>query len=161
MIKPDDLLDNLVAALQAVPDLVRAMGSEADRIFAYKDVYPVSNSLRDAIMTLRSPSIMVAWNGASLAGEIQRWRHRIGIYVRAGLEVAEDPEDDDVTPLGFNGICYHLWNGRKTSSDLPIKYLTIHASCNPMNPAEITRVVDEQGIDYFEFATSFDEIGDD
>ena len=45
MINPAELVDNLVALLRDIPELVAEMEGDAERIYAYHDQYPKRASL--------------------------------------------------------------------------------------------------------------------
>ena len=65
MINTSAPVDNLVAALRDVPDLVADMNCDSDRIYAYHDQYLKRSSLPLAIHQMPAPGIMVAWQGTA------------------------------------------------------------------------------------------------
>ena len=67
MIDTSDLVDNLVAVLRDIPELVEEMGGDPERIFAYHDQYPKRSSLAHAIHQMPAPSIMAVWQGTGPA----------------------------------------------------------------------------------------------
>ena len=60
MINPAELVDNLIALLRDIPELVAEMEGDAQRIFAYHDQYPKRSSLAAAIHEMPAPGIMAA-----------------------------------------------------------------------------------------------------
>jgi hypothetical protein len=72
MIDTSVLVDNLVAVLRDIPELVEEMGGDPERIFAYHDQYPKNISLAHAIHQMRAPSIMAVWQGTGLAPSARR-----------------------------------------------------------------------------------------
>ncbi len=85
MIDSSVLVDNLVAALRDIPDLVVEMNGDPDRIFAYHDEYPKKVSLAHAIHTMPAPSVMAAWQGTAPGsfGGFDVWKHSVTLYLRA------------------------------------------------------------------------------
>ena len=67
MIDTSVLVDNLVATLRDIPDLVEEMGGDPERIYAYHDQYPKKVSLTHAIHQMPAPSIMAVWQGTARA----------------------------------------------------------------------------------------------
>ena len=158
MISPVDLVDNIVAAMQSVEDLVTAIGGDADLIYAYHDRYPSQTSLEKARYEMKSPSIMVAWMGLMNEGGADPWKHKISVALRAPCE------SEDESMIGYNGLLKLIWNGKAdpdAADEQPIKYKSIHASCYPMELESFLRQTDAAGIDYFEITVSFTEIGDE
>lgn len=160
MIDPSELVDNLVSALQDIGDLVAAVNGEADRICAYHDRYPDKTSLEQAIYEMRQPGIMVVWTGSSPGsrGEFEAWKHDISIILRARPEAAYEEK------YTYYSLFRSIWTGKADPDDteeVPLRYKSIHESCDPMDTPTIRRQTDAAGIDYFEVLISFTEIGDD
>src|SRR5664279_3338696 len=86
MIDPYELVDNVVAALQDIGDLVAAMGADKARIFAYRDTYPKKVSLVHAIHTMPAPGCMAVWQGSSPGsfGGMDVWKHQVTLFLRIG-----------------------------------------------------------------------------
>mgnify|MGYP000094317710 CR=1 FL=1 len=85
MIDPAELVDNLVALLRDLPDLVMEVDGDPDRIYAYHDLYPKRVSLPLAIYEMPVPSILVAWQGTvpGSFGSSEAWKHNLSLYLRA------------------------------------------------------------------------------
>ena len=157
MIDTAVLVDNLVAALRGIPELVDEMGGDPERIFAYHDQYPKRVSLAHAIHQMPAPSIMAAWQGTAPGsfGGFDVWKHSITLYLRARETFDGDP------PTPYYRMCRLITKGVPTHGDgQPMLNLQIHPSCHPMDLPLIQRQTDAEGLDYFEVVTSFTEIGD-
>ena len=155
MIDPYELVDNLVAALQDIPDLVLAMGADASRIFAYRDSYPKKVSLVHAIHTMPAPGCMAVWQGSGPGSSsgMDVWKHQVTLFLRVG-------ENSD--PSAYYALFRLITKGvPATTVDIQMINLTIHTSCYPMDLPQIQRQTDAEGLDYFEVPLSFTEIGDD
>lgn len=157
MIDSSVLIDNLVAALRDIPDLVTEMGGDPERIFAYHDSYPKRISLQHAIHSMPAPSIMAAWQGTAPGsfGGFDVWKHAVTLYLRAG----EQFEGND--PTAYYRLFRLIVKGVPASGDHPLLNLQIHPSCHPMDLPTIQRQTDMEGLDYFEVPITFTEIGDD
>src|SRR5664279_3003755 len=85
MIDPYELVDDLVAALRDIEDLVAAMDEDASRIFAYRDSYPKKVSLVHAIHTMPAPGCMAVWQGTQPGsfGGMDVWKHQVTLFLRA------------------------------------------------------------------------------
>lgn len=60
MQNPSTLIDSLVTALRAIPELVALLEGNANNVVAYKRTYPASLQLEQAIHELNPPAVMVA-----------------------------------------------------------------------------------------------------
>src|ERR1035437_8873937 len=155
MIDPYELVDDLVTALQDIPDLVAAMGADKTRIFAYRDTYPKKVSLVHAIHTMPAPGCMAVWQGSGPGsfGGMDVWKHQVTLFLRVG----QPPP-----PSAFSPLFGLITKGEPvTTGDIQMINLTVHASCYPMDLPQIQRQTDAEGLDYFEVPLSFTEIGDD
>ena len=76
MVDPSVLVDNLVAMLRDIQDLVLEMDGDPDRIYAYHDQYPKQSSLTHAIHQMPAPSIMAVWQGTARPDEDPLRRQR-------------------------------------------------------------------------------------
>ena len=158
MINPAELVDNLVAQLQGVAELVAAINNDTERIYAYHDLYPSKSSLALAIHEMPAPSIMVVWQGTgpALNSGMEVWRHQLAVYLRAGQNFAGVSYTEQPYYTMFKYIAKGL-----SSSGLPMNVSTIHESCLPMDTPSIQRVAGLEGLDYFEVSMAFTEIGDE
>ncbi len=157
MINPAELVDNLVALLRDIPELVAEMEGDVTRIFAYHDQYPKRASLAAAIHDMPAPGIMAAWQGTqpSNFGGVDVWRHQVTLYLRARETFEGDP------PSGYYRLFRLITKGVPASAGVPLINATVHSSCYPMDLPLIQRQTDAEGLDYFEAPLSFMEVGDE
>jgi len=156
MINPAELVDNLVALLRAIPELVSEMGGDEQRIFAYHDQYPKRASLVNAIHTMPAPGIMAVWQGTvpGTFGGVDVWKQQVTLYLRAQETFDGNP------PTAYYRLHRLILKGVPTSAGVPMLNLTIHPSCYPMDLPAIQRQTDAEGLDYFEVPLAFTEMGD-
>ena len=157
MINPAELVDNLIALLRDIPELVAEMEGDEQRIFAYHDQYPKRASLAQAIHDMPAPGIMAAWQGTqpSSLGGVDVWRHQVTLYLRARQTLDGDP------PTAYYRLFRLITKGVPSSVGVPMLNVTIHPSCHPMDLPLIQRQTDAEGLDYFEVPRTFTEMGDD
>jgi len=151
VIDTSELVGDLVTALQAIADLVTALGGDETVIFAYADSYPSDVSLAHAIHTMPAPGLMVAWQGTQPAsfGGMDIWKHHITLFVR-------------VTGANYSTVFRAVAKGvpNPSTNTVPMMNYTVHPDCYPMDLPHIQRQTDAEGLDYFEIPLSFTEIGD-
>ncbi|MCX6632315.1 MAG: hypothetical protein NTW28_32290 [Candidatus Solibacter sp.] len=157
MIDTSGLVDNLVALLRDIPELVEEMGGDPERIFAYHDQYPKRASLPHAIHQMPAPSIMAVWQGTTPGafGDFDVWKHEVTLFLRARETFDGDP------PTPYYRMFRLIWKGVPAGSGVAMNNTTVHASFYPMDVPSILRRTDGEGLDYFEVPTTFTEIGDD
>ena len=157
MIDTSELVDNLVALLREIRDLVTEVGGDPDRIYAYHDQYPKKSSLALAIHQMPSPSIMVAWQGTAPGsfGGSDVWKHQLSLFLRARETFDGDP------PTAYYRLFRLITKGVPTSVGVPMINATVQSCCYPMDVPSIQRATDAEGLDYFEINMAFTEIGDD
>ena len=157
MINPAELIDNLVAMLRDIPELVAEMSVDEQRIFAYHDQYPKRASLAAAIHDMPAPGIMTAWQGTTPGGfgGVDVWNHQVTLYLRARETFDDDP------PTAYYRLFRLITKGIPAAVGVPMINATVHPSCYPMDVPAIQRATDAEGLDYFEVSMSFTEIGDD
>ena len=157
MINPAELVDNLVALLRDIAELVTEMGGDEQRIFAYHDQYPKRASLAAAIHEMPAPGIMAAWQGTQPGsfGGVDVWRHQVTLYLRARETFDGDP------PTAYYRLFRLITKGVPSSMGVPLINAMVHPSCYPMDLPLIQRQTDAEGLDYFEVPLSFTEMGDD
>jgi hypothetical protein len=157
MIDPSVLVDNLVAMLRDIQDLVLEMDGDPERIFAYHDQYPKRSSLAYAIHQMPAPSVMAVWQGTvpGAFGGFDVWKHQVTLYLRARETFAGDP------PTAYYRLFRLITKGVPASAGIAMLNATVHPSCYPMDLPTIQRQTDAEGLDYFEVPITFTEIGDD
>ncbi len=157
MIDPAELVDNLVAMLRTIPDLVAEMEGDPERIYAYHDHYPKKASLAQAIHTMPAPAVMAVWQGTAPGsfGNVDVWKHQVTLYLRSRETDETDP------PTAYYRLFRLITKGVPAGSDVPMLNVTVHPSCYPMDLPLIQRQTDAEGLDYFEVPITFTEIGDE
>ena len=157
MINPAELVDNFVAMLRDIPDLVVEMSGDDARIFAYHDQYPKRSSLAHAIHQMPAPSIMAVWQGTQPGafGGMDVWKHQVTLFLRARETFDGDP------PTAYYRLFRLITKGVPGSAGVPMLNATVHPSCYAMDLPLIQRQTDAEGLDYFEVPVTFTEIGDE
>ena len=157
MINTAELLDNLVAMLRDIPELVAEMNGDPERIFAYHDSYPKKASWVHALHSMPAPGIMAVWQGSGPGsfGGMDGWKNYVTLYLRA----RETFEGDPATT--YNLLFRLIIKGIPTAAGVQMLNATVHASCYPMDLPPMERQTDAEGLDYFQVPLSFTEIGDD
>jgi hypothetical protein len=157
MIDTSVLVDNLVAVLRDIPELVTEMDGDPERIYAYHDQYPKHVSLVHAVHLMPAPSIMAVWQATTPGsfGGFDVWKHQVTLYLRARETFDGDP------PTPYYRMFRHITKGVPTESGVAMNVVTVHPSCYPMDLPSILRQTDAEGLDYFEVPITFTEIGDD
>jgi len=157
MINPAELVDNLVAMLRGIPDLVAEMEGDPERIYAYHDQYPKKASLAQAIHTMPAPAVMAVWQGTAPGtfGSADVWKHQVTLYLRSRETDESDP------PAAYYRLFRLITKGVPEGSEVPMLNATVHPSCYPMDLPQIQRQTDAEGLDYFEVPITFTEIGDE
>lgn len=157
MINPAELVDNFVAMLRDIPDLVTEMSGDGERIFAYHDQYPKRSSLAHAIHQMPAPSIMAVWQGTQPGafGGMDVWKHQVTLFLRVRETFDGDP------PTAYYRLFRLITKGVPVSAGVPMLNATVHPSCYAMDLPLIQRQTDAEGLDYFEVPVTFTEIGDE
>ena len=157
MIDTSILVNNLVAMLRDIPDLVEEMGGDPERIYAYHDQYPKKVSLTHAIHQMPAPSLMAVWQGTAPGsfGGFDVWKHSVTLYVRARETFDGDP------PTPYYRMFRLITKGVPSASEVAMNLVTVHPDCHPMDLPSILRQTDAEGLDYFEVPITFTEIGDE
>ena len=156
MIDSSVLVDNLVAVLRDIPELVTEMGGDPERIYAYHDQYPKRVSLAHAIHTMPAPSIMAVWQGTQPGsfGGVDVWKHQVTLFLRAKETFTGDP------PTAYYRLFRLITKGVPTAAGVEMLNATVHTSCYPMDLPSIQRQTDAEDLDYLEVPLSFTEMGD-
>lgn len=149
MVDTNDIIDALILLLRDIPDLVAACGDDDERIFAYKDAYPTSVSLRDAIYQQPTPSVMLAFQGRRSGGG----NHRISTVTHSILVIIRPSSVSD-----YATIAAQVLEGVPTSVGLSIGAISI-SDCLPFGGDEwnFERHSDENGIDYYQLVLNLEE----
>jgi hypothetical protein len=139
-----------VDAFRRIPDLVAALGGNAEAIAGYIDRNPDYNSWSNAVYQQPPGSILVIWQETMFSeGEINAWMHRYQYFVRARRG------DSALTLLEL------LVNGVPDPGDgMRWRYCPLMDGVLPTNITTISRLTDSEGIDYFAVETATNETGD-
>ena len=139
-----------VAALQSLPNLLDALGGDADSIQYYSENRVVfgrrtQNNTREAILSMPLGSIMIVWQGSGPGrlGNAQVYAHNYSLYLRA-------PEIEDV---GYEDICDWIVNDVPVGGSLKMLHTPIDPNCEPMdfqlpNSQRNTVVISADGTTY-------------
>jgi hypothetical protein len=160
MINPKTILAEWVTALQALPNLVRALG-DASNIQFYSENRVVfgkktKNNIRSAILSMPTGSIMIVWNGTvpGRLGGAQVFKHKFSLYLRA-------PE---VLNVGYEDLFTWIVEDIPANSALKMLHVAIDPACEPMDfelpsAQRNTVVVSDDGttFEYFEVPVSLIE----
>ena len=157
MIDASEIVNNLVAMLRDIPDLLSEVGGDPERIYAYHDSYPKKISLVRAIHSMPAPCVMAVWQGTQPGsfGGMDVWKHQVTLFLRAKETFEGDP------PSAYYRLFRLITKGVPTAAGIVLENATVHPSCYPMDLPSIQRQIDAEGLDYFEVPLSFTEIGDD
>jgi hypothetical protein len=144
-----EFTDAMVGALRGIPELVELLG-DPSAIDGYIDQNPGRNAIGAAIYAMKPGSVLVAWQETFLAqGEMEGWLHRYVIFVRA----ARGGSSLDLILAIVNGVPVP-GDGQRW------RYCPLMVGVLPTNVVEISRPIDQEGIDYFSIMTETKETGD-
>jgi hypothetical protein len=142
----------LADTLQQIPELVAQLANQdPGMIVPFVDENPKKNSLTKAIYEMPPGSVLVAFQEtqANANREMEAWIHRYNMYARAAP--GAKPMD----------IVKYLVDGVPVPGDgMRWRRCSIMDGVLPAEVAEITRVVDAEGVDYFAVMAEFKETGD-
>jgi hypothetical protein len=150
------IADQIVAALQSIPELVAAMGGNAENIFAYHYLFSEENRLESAISQLTAPSIMVAWKGTMPGARDGQtlWAHHFYVFIRTGRAVGL------AVPLSYEDIWWLMINGKVFGSAYAsILDYNLVAGLEIMDIPSALHQLDESRFDFFQSVFCFPEIG--
>lgn len=145
------LLEDIAVHIRSCPEVLAEIADNAEAVSAYQDLASVNNSLAEAVYTQPNGTVLVAWTSTVLGGsegEMQYWEHAVDIYCRALRQQS---------PLKLINA---VLDGTPEGSDIRWRYMCVNADVLPMQLLDISRVPDEEGIDYYVIRTSFKEPGD-
>jgi hypothetical protein len=185
MLDPDLVLNSVIAAFQAIPDVVAQLGGltsiSGDPTIAPHYYYSgLEHSLAADIYQMEGPTILVYYLDM-LGGNFSQetiWKHRLEACVRP-KNAASGP--GVVPPSGFGPYLpigdtpYLCWLMMHSSVSPPLGYIIPPGSNTTSNIRQIRLLpnlalmetptlkhrIDEQGQDYFCWQMVFPELGDD
>jgi hypothetical protein len=147
MVNPYLALDSIVSKMKLISGFVTAMGSSAN-ISAYKDAFPDTGTVANAIHHAPCPSALVYYRGftpKNMSGMRETWGHEYVIALKPG-------------PGGLGEAVAALFNGVPTGQSQTFNYCVLYAGLAPMGSASGQRmplVIDPNSgayIEYFEIA---------
>jgi hypothetical protein len=156
MINPKTILAEWVTALQALPNLVEALGGDPTTIQFYSEnttVFgqPTQANVRLAVLSMPPGSLMVVWHGTDRGrlGNALVFVHDFSLYLRA-------PETSSV---GYEDLFNWIVNDIPEGGTLRMLHIQVDPNCEPMDfylPAarRNTIVISGDGttFEYFEVA---------
>ncbi len=80
MVDPADILSAVVDTLRSIPEVAASVQS-TDNIYAHTPDFPTVNSLQQALNSMGSPSILVAYESGQTGTDSVAWTHYLSIYV--------------------------------------------------------------------------------
>lgn len=106
MLDPDLVLESVVSAFQAIPEVVAEMAGVPSNIYGHRYLYGTEDSLARTVFQRTAPSICVAymdliWGKFSGA---EMWKHRLEVYLQPRNAVPALPNN---APTPASGP--HLW----------------------------------------------------
>jgi len=130
MINPKTILAEWVTALQALPNLMEALGGAANSIQFYSEnttVFgqPTQNNVRFAILSRPPGSILIAWHGTApgRVGNALVFVHDFALYLRA-------PETPSV---GYEDLFNWIVNDIPEGGTLRMLHTQVDLNCEPMD----------------------------
>ena len=130
MLNPKTLLAEWVTALQALPNLLEALGGSQNRIQFYTEnavVFgqPTQNNIRLAILSMPPGSILVAWQGTGPGrlGNALVFVHDFSLYLRT-------PE---AAGVGYEDLFNLIVNDTPVGGALKMLHLQVDPGCEPMD----------------------------
>ena len=130
MINPKTILAEWVTALQALPNLMEALGGNASSIQFYSEnmtVFgqPTQANVRLAVLGMPPGSIMVVWHGTAPGrlGNALVFVHDFALYLRA-------PETGSV---GYEDLFNWIVNDIPEGSPLKMLHIQVDTGCEPMD----------------------------
>jgi hypothetical protein len=161
MINPKTLVGEWVTALRSLPNLVQALGGNANSIQGYSENAVVfgqaaQNNIRLALLSMPPGSIMITWDGdrTGRLGAALMFVHDFRIYMRAPESAA----------IGYEDIWYLIVTDIPQGTALAMLHSPIDPYCEPMDfylptASRNTVVVGADGatFEYFEVRASLIE----
>ena len=159
MLNPRSIINAFVTAVSSISAVSSAMtpsGGSSPRITAFHYMAGSDHSLREALVKMSAPSMLVVWEatGSAGGGGAYLWKHRLGVYIKMANSA------NSLTPVGYEDIWWSICNGLPTGSAVNLRYMQLLPSLDIMDTPTIVHVTDEDQIDRFKATFIFPEIGD-
>lgn len=143
------LLEDAAAMIASCAEVRDELDGRSDAVSVYLDMTPANNSLTGAVYRQPNGNVLLAWLGSDIRDdEVIGWQHFIDIYVRSVR---------GRSPLK---LIHAIIEGIPDGEDMRWRYLCVNPYMLPVEILEISRVVDEEGIDYYVIKTAFNEKSD-
>ena len=153
MIDIIQLLNAMRDTFQRIPELVALLEGGPDGVMPYLDINPDRNKLGRAVYQSPAGSLLIAWMGTGMVEAtttMEGWDHAIQIFVKA---------QRGASPLA---ILNALVDGVPVPGDgLRWRFCPLLPGTLPTTVRELSRIVDEENIDYYVVSTVTRETGDD
>lgn len=160
MLEPDAVVDAVVAAYRACPDMVTEMDGDQDRMRGYRDSIE-KNDVRQAILQLGQPGLLVIYDSDALV----RFGGSLARQYRLKLIWRGRKTNKSESPGGASHLRYLLEKAVPTGSTVALRYYTFHASLQPPEPTAAQRLPvladDSTVVDYWQATLALTEIGDE
>lgn len=157
MLNPANLLAAIVTTYRAIPELAAAMTRDDStvNISSYDDYYPGSVDSARALQDLKSPGMLVRYEGTvgdrtDLRGA---YSHQFTVWTRSKITDAGSMER-------YADIGHMLINGIPAGSQQRVSNIQFLDVVYPMVFRYYMRRQDAAGLEYFEFRFDLPEIGD-
>jgi hypothetical protein len=153
MMNLNELLGDIQATYQDIPEIVVMMDSDPDTIFYYNPGIPEAPSYSDALAKLSNPGIMISHLSTvmGLRGGILQWRHSF----RLDFKIPAEP----TTPNYFD-LMAMLVNGIPLTSDgLTVEQCSFNNLCDSMEDIVFEPVTDSLGKNYYRMEFALQEKG--
>lgn len=157
MLDLDAATDAIVAALAAIPELAAAITAQGQvQIKGFHYLQGEEQTLSEAVYSMRSPSMLVAWRGTR-GGNFNGytvWKHTWSVFYRMG-NAAGAP-----SPVSYAALWRLTCDGIPTGFDQNIRYTQLYPGLDIMDTPTVAHAMDPSQIDYFEGTFVIPEIGD-
>lgn len=153
MLDINDLMDVIVQTWQTVPELLAAVDSEVDAIYAFKPGRPEYPSYTDALSKLATPGILLSHTLTTLGlrGGMTQWRHTF----RADFKV---PAELGSGALSYVHVMKYLIDGVPTSyGTLTLMQCQFDDRVDSMEDVAFTTQTDSDGNIFYRMEFSLQE----
>jgi len=161
MLNNGPIVDAIVTALKAIPDLAAAMtvvesSQPLCRIYAHHYRLGAEYRLAERIYKMPAPSMLVAWDGdqgGNFNGQTI-CKHRFNVYFRMGNAAGL------TDPVDYEQLWWIACNQPPTASPVNIRYMQLYPGLDIMDTPGVAHALDEDLQDRFVGTFVIPEIGD-
>ncbi|MBN9658632.1 MAG: hypothetical protein J0H49_10675 [Acidobacteria bacterium] len=138
MINPNDILQSVVTALQAIPGL-----SDVATIEAYDGESQIYRSLQEALDNLNYPTlIFITWDGAEAeTSSCKSWTHHVSLYLRCQSLTSDGT-------IGYFDLIQMITDGRP-GGGWRFTESEIHPDADPVQDFSVASVRDDDRGEFF------------